>query len=69
MAFVGGVTAAATGAIAGAVLVLGRRAVVDPSTDAIACLALLASWKLRKIPEPVLIVVAGLVGVLLRRSG
>src|SRR5882724_4543109 len=35
-AFVEGVTAAATGAIAGAAIVLGRRAIVDPPTVAIA---------------------------------
>jgi chromate transporter len=65
-AFASGVTAAATGAIAGAVLVLGRRAVVDPATAAIALLALLAAWKLPKIPEPALLLVAGIAGVLLR---
>jgi len=68
VAFVGGVTAAATGAIAGAVLVLGRRAVVDPATAAIALLALLAAWKLPKLPEPVLLLTAAIAGVLLRRA-
>ena len=66
VAFVGGVTAAATGAIAGAVLVLGRRAVVDPASALIALLALVASWKLRRVPEPVLLLLAGLAGVALR---
>jgi chromate transporter len=66
VAFVGGVTAAATGAIAGAVLVLGRRAVVDPATAAIALLALVAAWKLPMLPEPLLLLVAGIAGVLLR---
>jgi len=69
VAFVGGVTAAATGAIAGAVLVLGRRAVVDAATTVIVVSALVASWKLPRIPEPVWLVVAGIVGVLLRRIG
>ncbi len=41
-AFVAGVTAAATGAIAGAAFVLGRRAVVDLTTVMVA-LATLAS--------------------------
>jgi len=68
VAFVGGVTAAATGAIAGAVLVLGRRAVVDPATAAIALLALLAAWKLPRLPEPALLLVAAIAGVLLRRA-
>jgi len=66
VAFVGGVTAAATGAIAGAVVVLGRRAVVDPATAAIALLALLAAWKLPRLSEPLLLLLAGVAGVLLR---
>jgi chromate transporter len=69
VAFVGGVTAAATGTIAGAVLVLGRRAIVDAPTAAIVLSALLASWKLTRVPEPALLLLAGIAGVLLRRSG
>ncbi len=65
-AFVDGVTAAATGAIAGAAFVLGRRAVVDLTTLAIAASVLGVAWRFRKVPEPLLIVFAGLVGVLLR---
>ncbi len=62
-AFVQGVTAAATGAIAGAVIVLARRAVHDVSTAAIAVvtLALLSRWK---VPEPVLIAGSAMVGLL-----
>jgi chromate transporter len=65
-AFVDGVSAAATGAIAGAAFVLGRRAITDSSTLAIA-LAVLAigSW-LKKVPEPLLILLAGLIGVVLK---
>lgn len=67
-AFVDGVTAAATGAIAGAVFVLGRRAVVDLPTAAI-CLATAAALILvRKVPEPLAIVGAGVVGLLLRKG-
>ena len=66
-AFVDGVTAAATGAIAGAAFVLGRRAIVDFTTLAIAVSALAVGFRFRKLPEPLLIVLAGLVGVLLRR--
>jgi chromate transporter len=63
-AFVDGVTAAATGAIAGAVVVLGRHAIVDLTTGliAIATLALLLSG--RKVPEPFVILVAGAAGIL-----
>jgi chromate transporter len=66
--FVDGVSAAATGAIVGAALVLGRRAIVDPTTAFIALSALLASTRFRRLPEPLLILAAGIVGILLRRS-
>ena len=64
-AFVRGVTAAATGAIAGAVIVLARRSVYDLPTALIALvsLAVLMKWK---IPEPVIIAAAGIAGLVLR---
>ena len=65
-AFVDGVTAAATGAIAGAVFVLGRRALVDVATIAIAVSALLALTLTKRVPEPALIVAAGALGVALQ---
>jgi chromate transporter len=67
-AFVDGVTAAATGAIAGAAVILGRRSLVDFPTTLIAVgtLALLVAPK--RIPEPVLILAAGLVGLALRSA-
>ena len=61
-AFVGGATAAATGAIAGAVVVLGQRAITDLPTVVVAVATLLALWRWR-IPEPVLIAAAGIVGI------
>jgi len=63
-AFVKGVTAAAVGAIAGAVVILGRRALIDWLTVLIACAVLLALLKLKKIPEPILIVGAALIGLI-----
>jgi chromate transporter len=65
-AFVQGVTAAATGAIAGAVVVLARRSITDIPTVVIAAvsLALLLKWK---IPEPLLIMAAGIAGMVLAR--
>lgn len=63
--FVDGVTAAASGAIAGAAFVLGRRAIVDLPTAAIAIAALAAMTFLKRAPEPVLIVIAGVAGLLL----
>jgi len=62
-AFVKGVTAAAAGAIAGACFVLGRRAVIDLPTAALAAGTLLLLSRF-KIPEPILIVAAGLIGIL-----
>jgi chromate transporter len=67
--FVDGVTAAASGAIAGAAFVLGRRAIVDVPTALIALAALAAMTFLKKAPEPVLIVLAGAVGLLLHSAG
>jgi chromate transporter len=61
-AFVEGVTAAATGAIAGAAFVLGRRAIVDVPTVLIFLGTLLVIAKVKKLPEPVTILVAGLAG-------
>jgi chromate transporter len=68
-AFVQGVTAAAVGAIAGAVVILARRSLVDWVTVVIALAVPAAQLKLRKVPEPVLIVVAGMIGLLLHHSG
>jgi len=67
-AFVDGVTAAATGAIAGAAFVLGRRALVDVTTVAIALGTLLVLTRARRVPEPFVIAAAGLLGVLLKRG-
>ena len=67
--FVDGVTAAATGAIAGAAYVLGRRAVIDLPTLAIFAVTMLALIKLRKVPEPVVILAAGAAGLFLRGLG
>ncbi len=61
-AFVEGVTAAATGAIAGAAFVLGRRALIDVPTIAICAITLLVLFRFKKIPEPLVILVAGVAG-------
>jgi len=67
--FVDGVTAAATGAIAGAAYVLGRRAVIDVPTLVIFAVTMLALVKLRKVPEPIVILAAGAAGLFLRGLG
>jgi chromate transporter len=69
--FVDGVTAAAIGAIGGSVYVLGRRTLLDQAGEAqwtkvaimAATLAVLASAK--RVPEPLLVLAAALMGLLL----
>jgi len=62
-AFVDGVTAAATGAIAGAAVVLGRRAIVDLPTAFIALATLGTLVYVKRVPEPLVIIAAGLIGL------
>jgi len=61
-AFVDGVTAAAAGAIAGAAFVLARRAVVDVPTAGLAIATFAVVTKLKRLPEPLVIVGAGALG-------
>ncbi|MBY0274584.1 chromate transporter [Candidatus Binatia bacterium] len=68
-AFVDGVTAAATGAIAGAAFVLGKRAIIDVPTALIGIVTCLVLIYVRSIPEPLVIVAAGLIGLLLTALG
>ena len=63
-AFVNGATAAATGAITGAVIVLGARAITDLPTAVIALISLGVLWRY-KISEPILVAISGLVGLIL----
>jgi chromate transporter len=62
--FVAGVTAAASGTIAGACFVLARRAVVDVPTLLIAASALAVAWRF-KVPEPILIAAGALAGIII----
>lgn len=62
-AFVAGATAAATGAIAGAVIILGKRAIVDLPTALIAVVGFVLLWRF-KLPEPALVALAGMVGLI-----
>ncbi len=65
-AFVDGVTAAAIGAIAGAVIVLAKRQFVDGITIGIAIVAAFVLFKFKKIQEPYIIAVAALIGLILK---
>jgi len=66
-AFVQGVTAAAVGAIAGAAYILARRSLVDVPTMIIGITTLTVLMLTKKIPEPVMILVAGVAGLLLQK--
>src|SRR5919109_694103 len=63
-AFVDGATAAATGAITGAVIVLGARAITDLPTAIIGLVSLGILWRY-KISEPIIVTISGLVGLIL----
>jgi chromate transporter len=63
-AFVAGVTAAASGTIAGACFVLARRAIIDVPTLLIALAVLGITWRL-KVPEPLLIAAGAAVGIVI----
>ena len=63
-AFVGGVTAAASGTIAGACFVLARRAIVDVPTILIALAVLGITWRF-KVPEPLLIAAGAAAGLII----
>jgi chromate transporter len=63
-AFIGGATAAAGGALCGAVVVLTRQAVTDWITAAIAVVTLGVLWRF-KINEPYVVVASGALGLLL----
>jgi chromate transporter len=63
VAFVDGVTAAAIGTIAGAVVVLGQRSITDVPTVALALVTAALLAKARKIPEPVIVLAAAIIGL------
>jgi len=63
-AFVDGATASATGAITGAVVLLGARAIMDVPTALIGLISLAVLWRY-KVPEPVIVTISGVVGLIL----
>jgi chromate transporter len=63
VAFVDGVTAAAIGAIAGAVIVIGQRSITDWITAVLAIATAAVLWRFRKVPEPLVVLVAALIGL------
>jgi chromate transporter len=71
VAFVNGVTAAAVGAIAGAVVVLGRRTLLDGAWQpdfaklALFGVTLAVLMRFKKLPEPIVVLAAGILGMVL----
>jgi chromate transporter len=65
-AFVDGVTAAAVGAIAGAVCVLAKRQLTDLVAVAIAVITVLLLLRFRKLQEPFVILAAAIIGLVIK---
>lgn len=65
-AFVAGITVAAIGALSGAVVVLAQRTLVDVPTVLLAVATALVLWCVQRASEPLLILVATVVGVALK---
>jgi len=63
VAFIDGVTAAAIGAIAGAVIVIGQRSITDWITAALALVTVGILWRFKKVPEPAIVLAAALIGL------
>lgn len=65
IAFVDGITAAAVGAIAGSVVVLAQRSITDIPTALLAVVTTALLWKTKKVPEPVIVAAAVLLGLVI----
>jgi len=65
-AFVDGITATVIGALAGAVIVIAARSIIDIPTALIAAGSVLALLYIKKIPEPCIIAIAALLGVVIK---
>ncbi len=65
VAFVDGITAAAIGAIAGSVVVIAKRTLVDLPSAGLALLTILILWRFKKLQEPVVVAAAATVGLII----
>ncbi len=65
-AFVDGITAAVIGALAGAVVIIAIRSIVDIPTALIAVASMLALIYVKKIQEPYIILIAAIIGLILK---
>jgi chromate transporter len=65
VAFVDGITAAAVGAIAGSVVIIAKRTIVDLPTALIAVGTIVLLWRFKKLQEPVVIAAAAMLGLII----
>jgi chromate transporter len=65
VAFIDGVTAAAIGTITGAVVVLGKRSIIDLPTVLMMLITIVLIWKVKKLPEPAIVALAALAGLII----
>ena len=65
-AFVDGITAAVVGALAGAVVIIGLKSIIDIPTGIIAVLAIFSLIYIQKIKEPYLILIAAFLGFMVK---
>jgi chromate transporter len=65
-AFVDGITAAVIGALAGAVIVIATRSIVDYITFAIAAATVFTLIYIKKLQEPFIILIAALLGIIIK---
>ena len=65
VAFIDGVTAAAVGAITGSVIVIAQRSIVDIPTAVLAIVTTGLLWRYKKLTEPVVVIAAALLGLVL----
>lgn len=67
-AFVDGITAAVIGALVGAVIVIATRSITDITTALIALATILALIYIKKIQEPYIILIAAIIGLILKSA-
>jgi chromate transporter len=65
LAFVDGITAAAIGAIAGSVIVIAKRSIIDIPTALIAVVTIVLLWRFKKLQEPVVVAAAAVLGLVI----
>jgi chromate transporter len=63
VAFVDGVTAAAIGAITGAVIVIGQRSITDWVTAGLGIVTAGLLWRFKRLPEPLIVLAAAVIGL------